>query len=93
VGQRDAGHRKGAFKVKFAKGDLIRVQPWRGSSYGREAGFYLVLEGGLHQPTWAGAAYGSDEEWIKILRLETGQVRHDVAHAYEKVTEGQGESP
>ena len=79
--------------MKFAKGDLIRVQPWRGSSYGREAGLYLVLEGGLHQPTWAGAAYGSDEEWIKILRLETGQIRHDAAHAYDKVRKARENQP
>jgi len=33
----------------------------------------------------------ANEEWIKILRLETGQVREDLASAYEKVTKDQGE--
>jgi hypothetical protein len=81
--------------VKFAKGDLIQVAPDRRLGYGREAGLYLVLEPGLPRPTWAPPARpGSslaNEEWIKILRLETGQVREDLASAYEKVTKDQGE--
>ena len=81
--------------MKFAKGDLIQVKPDRRLGYGREAGFYLVLEPGLPRPTWAPPARpGSslaNEEWIKILRLETGQVREDLASAYEKVTKDQGE--
>jgi len=83
--------------VKFAKGDLIRVKPDRRLGYGREPGFYLVLESGLPRPLWAPPARpGSslaNEEWIKFLRLETGQVREDLASAYEKVTKGQGKSP
>ena len=83
--------------MKFAKGDLIRVQPWRESTYGREAGLYLVLEPGLPRPLWAppgrpGSQWAS-EEWIKILRLETGQIREDVASVYEAVTKGKGKSP
>lgn len=83
--------------MKFAKGDLIRVQPWRGSNYGREAGLYLVLETGLPRPLWAppgrtGSQWAS-EEWIRILRLETGQTREDVASVYEAVTKGKGKSP
>jgi hypothetical protein len=83
--------------VKFAKGDLIRVQPWRGSNYGREAGLYLVLETGLPRPLWAppgrtGSQWAS-EEWIRILRLETGQTREDIASVYVKATKGKGKSP
>ena len=79
--------------MKFAKGDLIRVQPWRGSNYGREAGFYLVLEPKIPRPPWApsGRDDRAPEEWIKILRLETGQTRVDIAGVYEKVTKDQGE--
>ena len=83
--------------MKFVKGDLIRVKPDRRLGYGREPGFYLVLESGLPRPLWAPPARpGSslaNEEWIKFLRLETGQVREDLASAYEKVTKGQGKSP
>ena len=83
--------------MKFAKGDLIRVQPGRESTYGREAGLYLVLEPGLPRPLWAppgrpGSQWAS-EEWIKILRLETGQIREDIASAYEEATKDQGKSP
>lgn len=82
--------------MKFAKGDLIRVQPWRGSNYGREAGLYLVLETGLPRPLWAppgrtGSQWAS-EEWIRILRLETGQTREDVASVYETATKDPEES-
>ena len=81
--------------MKFAKGDLIRIQPGRESTYGREAGLYLVLEPGLPRPLWAppgrpGSQWAS-EEWIKILRLETGQIREDIASAYEEATKDQGE--
>ena len=75
--------------MKFAKGDLIRVRaPW-GPNYGREAGLYLVLEPGLPRPLWAppgrtGSQWAS-EEWIKILRLETGQICVDIASVYEAV--------
>ena len=83
--------------MKFAKGDLIRIQPGRESTYGREAGLYLVLEPGLPRPLWAppgrpGSQWAS-EEWIKILRLETGQIREDIASAYEEATKDQGKSP
>ena len=85
--------------MKFAKGDLIRVQSGRESTYGREAGLYLVLEPGLPRPLWAppsaahpDSKWGS-EEWIRILRLETGQVREDIASAYEQATKDQGKSP
>ena len=86
--------------MKFAKGDLIRVQPSYESTYGREAGLYLVLEPGLPRPLWAPKARrwapGSkraNEEWIKILRLETGQIREDIASVYETATKGPEESP
>ena len=83
--------------MKFAKGDLIRVQSGRESTYGREAGLYLVLEPGLPRPLWAPpgrpGSQWANEEWIKILRLETGQVREDIASAYEQATKGQGKSP
>lgn len=83
--------------MKFAKGDLIRVgTPW-GSNYGREAGLYLVLESGLPRPLWAppgrSGSQWANEEWIKILRLETGQIREDVASVYVKVTKDPEESP
>ena len=83
--------------MRFAKGDLIRVQSgW--SNYGREAGLYLVLEPGLPRPLWAPPGRTrprpwASEEWIKILRLETGQIREDVASVYEAVTKGKGKSP
>ena len=82
--------------MKFAKGDLIRVQSGFGTNYGREAGLYLVLEPGLPRPLWAppgqpGSQWAS-EEWIKILRLETGQIREDVASVYETATKDPEES-
>jgi len=83
--------------VKFAKGDLIRVRAAWGTNYGREAGIYLVLEPGLPRPLWAPpgrpGSQWANEEWIKILRLETGQVREDIASAYEQATKDQGKSP
>ena len=83
--------------MKFAKGDLIRVQPGRESTYGREAGLYLVLEPGLPRPLWAPpgrpGSQWANEEWIRILRLETGQIREDVASVYETATKGKGKSP
>ena len=83
--------------MKFAKGDLIRVRaPWS-TNYGREAGIYLVLEPGLPRPLWAPpgqpGSQWANEEWIKILRLETGQIREDIASAYEEATKDQGKSP
>ena len=83
--------------MKFAKGDLIRVRAAWGTNYGREAGIYLVLEPGLPRPLWAppgrpGSQWAS-EEWIKILRLETGQIREDIASVYEQATKDQGKSP
>ena len=82
--------------MKFAKGDLIRVQPGYELTYGREAGLYLVLETGLPRPLWAppgrtGSQWAS-EEWIRILRLETGQTREDVASVYETATKDPEES-
>ena len=83
--------------MKFAKGDLIRVQPGRESTYGREAGLHLVLEPGLPRPLWAPppttSAAWANEEWIRILRLETGQIREDVASVYVKATKDPEESP
>ena len=81
--------------MKFAKGDLIRVQPWRGSNYGREPGFYLVLEPKIPPPLWAppGRDDRPPEEWIRIMRLETGQIREDIASVYETATKGPEESP
>ena len=83
--------------MKFAKGDLIRVRAAWGTNYGREAGIYLVLEPGLPRPLWAPpgrpGSQWANEEWIKILRLETGQIREDIASAYVKATKGQGKSP
>ena len=82
--------------MKFAKGDLIRVQSgW--TNYGREAGLYLVLEPCRPRPLWAppgrpGSRWAT-EEWIKILRLETGQIREDIASVYETATKGPEESP
>ena len=83
--------------MKFAKGDLIRVRAAWGTNYGREAGIYLVLEPGLPRPLWAppgqpGSQWAT-EEWIRILRLETGQVREDIASVYEQATKDQGKSP
>ena len=77
MGQRDAGHRKGAFKVKFAKGDLIRVQPGRESTYGREAGLYLVLEPGLPSHS---------SNFLLLLRQRHGHQRdvHDVLAAHRR---------
>ena len=81
--------------MRFAKGDLIRVQPGYEVTYGREAGLYLVLEPGLPRPLWAPpgrpGSQWANEEWIKILRLETGQVREDLASVYEPATKDQGE--
>ena len=83
--------------MKFAKGDLIRVRAAWGTNYGREAGIYLVLEPGLPRPLWAPpgrpGSQWANEEWIKILRLETGQIREDIASAYEEATKDQGKSP
>ena len=83
--------------MKFAKGDLIRIQPGRESTYGREAGLYLVLELGLPRPLWAPpgrpGSQWANEEWIRILRLETGQIREDVASVYVKATKDPEESP
>ena len=83
--------------MKFAKGDLIRVRAAWGTNYGREAGIYLVLEPGLPRPLWAPpgqpGSQWANEEWIRILRLETGQIREDVASVYEQATKDQGKSP
>ena len=80
--------------MKFAKGDLIRVQSgW--TNYGREAGLYLVLEPCRPRPLWAppGRDDRPPEEWIRIMRLETGQIREDVASVYETATKDPEESP
>ena len=83
--------------MKFAKGDLIRVSAAWGTNYGREAGIYLVLGPGLPRSLWAPpgqpGSQWANEEWIKILRLETGQIREDIASAYEEATKDQGKSP
>ena len=82
--------------MKFAKGDLIRVRAAWGTNYGREAGIYLVLEPGLPRPLWAPpgqpGSQWANEEWIKILRLETGQIREDIASVYETATKDPEES-